>query len=83
MSMRSISTVSSEEGEASEYPSSQRSTLESNPDIQNHMASMVTAKEKDHPENLLEEFSDGSIEEDDDLSVVTVTTARESSAQVP
>merc|ERR1712142_394288 len=49
MSMRSISTVSSEEGEASEYPSSQRSTLESNPDIQNHMAAMVIAKEKDHP----------------------------------
>ena len=31
--MRSVSVLSSEEGEASEYPSSQRSTLESNPDV--------------------------------------------------
>ena len=32
-STRSMSIVSSEEGEASEYPSSQRSTIESNPDL--------------------------------------------------
>ena len=33
LSTRSMSIVSSEEGEASEYPSSQRSTIESNPEI--------------------------------------------------
>ena len=33
LSTRSMSIASSEEGEASEYPSSQRSTIESNPDL--------------------------------------------------
>jgi len=86
MSMRSISTVSSEEGEASEYPSSQRSTLESNPDLQNQMAAMAINKQNKVPNlrmSSIDAMSDESIDEDDDLSVVTVTTARDVTIQGP
>jgi len=86
MSVRSISTVSSEEGEASEYPSSQRSTLESNPDLQKQMAAMAVTNKSIVPTlqmSSLDVMSDESIEEDDDLSVVTVTTARDVTVQGP
>ena len=79
MSMRSISTVSSEEGEASEYPSSQRSTLESNPDLQNQMAGQMAGLRM----NSFDRMSDGSIEDDDDLSVVTITKSRDMTIQGP
>ena len=40
LSARSMSIVSSEEGEASEYPSSQRSTIESNPEQRKNVTSL-------------------------------------------
>jgi len=86
MSMRSVSTVSSEEGEASEYPSSQRSTLESNPDLQKQMTAMALSNPSVVPNlhiSSQDVLSDESIEEDDDLSVVTVTTARDVTVQGP
>ena len=86
MSMRSVSTVSSEEGEASEYPSSQRSTLESNPDLQKQMTAMALSNPSVVPNLHItsqDVLSDESIEEDDDLSVVTVTTARDVTVQGP
>jgi len=85
MSMRSVSIISSEEGEASEYPSSQRSTLESNPDLQNQMAAMAVSKHNVPGLRMssLDGMSDGSGEDDDDLSIVTVTTGRDTTVQGP
>jgi hypothetical protein len=69
MSIRSAETVSSgEEGEATEYPasSSQRSTLESRPE-------MLSCGKGVELRNL-----DVTIDtDDDDLSQVTIATARE------
>ena len=78
--------VSSEEGEASEYPSSQRSTLESNPDLQVQMAAMAITKQNIVPGlrmNSLDGMSDVSVEDDNDLSVVTIATARDTTVQGP
>jgi len=101
MSMRSVSTVSSEEGEASEYPcsTSQRSTLESNPDlIANQMTNIgapafATGKQRlgGIQPALISSMRMDSLEgglstdedDEDDLSQVTVTTARDLTVHGP
>ena len=78
LSARSMSIVSSEEGEASEYPSSHPpSTLESNPEMMhsNQMPSLQL-------EILGARNASAEEDEDDNLSVVTLTTARRSAEGV-
>ena len=70
--MRSVSTVSSEEGEASEYPSSQRSTLESNPEKYNLAASVPALNI-----NSSDILSDDSTEEEEDDDGKVTNTARD------
>merc|ERR1740137_27078 len=76
LSARSMSIVSSEEGEASEYPSSQRSTLESNPELMMNVSPMPSLH-LDIPGARKDSDVSGE-EEDDDLSVVTLITVRRS-----
>jgi len=78
LSLQSVSTLSSEEGEASEYPSSQRSTLESNPEILREMAEMSRAVAVEKTASLMASLkihhgSDDDSGEEDDRDPVLVT----------
>ena len=75
-----MSIVSSEEGEASEYPSSQRSTLESNPEVMHRgrlPSLQLGLSDTRHDSKAFGE------KDDEELSVVPRSTVRRSSEGLP